>query len=138
MPEQTPIQPLRKRCTIYIDRFNWYYSVLRHYPEWKWLNVQGFFEELRPDEDVVRVKFFTAIVDPDKRVSEKRDRLGRYLKALRALVKVEIVLGKYQLREVVCGADCRKSYLAPEEKKMDVNIAVHLLNDAVRQLTIQW
>jgi uncharacterized LabA/DUF88 family protein len=36
---------------------------------------------------------------------------------------------------VTCRADCRKSYYVPEEKKTDVNIAVHLLNDSVKQLT---
>jgi 6-hydroxy-3-succinoylpyridine 3-monooxygenase len=125
----------RKRCTVYVDGFNWYYGVFRHFPEWKWLNVQGFFEELRLDEDVLKVKFFTAIVEPDKAVSETRDRLQRYLKALGTLSKVQVILGKYQLRSVSCRADCRKEYRVPEEKKTDVNIAVHMLNDAITKAT---
>lgn len=137
MPETTPILA-RKRCTIYVDGFNWYFGVFQHRPAWKWLNVQSFFEALRVDEEVVAVKFFTALVEPQKHVSPRRDRHRRYLKALATLPKVSIILGKYQERTVTCGArECprRLEYSVPEEKKTDVNIAVNLLEDAIRGLT---
>jgi uncharacterized LabA/DUF88 family protein len=60
------------------------------------------------------------------------------LKALGTLPKVKIILGKYQERTVTCQArECmrRLEYQVPEEKKTDVNIAVNLLEDAVRGLT---
>jgi uncharacterized LabA/DUF88 family protein len=120
---------IRRRCVVYVDGFNLYYGILRQHPEWKWLNLQGFFESLRPDEDLVRVKLFTAIVEADKRESERRDRMQRYLRALKAFLKVEIILGRYQPRLVMCRADCRKEYYVPEEKKTDVNIAVNMLSD---------
>jgi len=119
---------------VYVDAFNWYHGVFIHRPEWKWLNIQSFFENLRLDDDVVGVKFFTAIVDPKLKVSTRRDRLKRYLKALGTLEKVEVVLGKYQEREVTCRAyECIRGlkYRVPEEKKTDVNIAVHLIDDAL-------
>jgi len=132
-----PLQP-KKRCTIYVDAFNWYFGIFQHNPAWKWLNAQSFFEALRLDEEVVAVKFFTALVDPLKHVSTRRDRQKRYLKALGTLPKVKIILGKYQERTVTCQArECmrRLEYQVPEEKKTDVNIAVNLLEDAVRGLT---
>ena len=132
-------QPLpKKRCTIYVDGFNLYFGVFQHRPAWKWFNPQSFFEALRLDEDVIAVKFFTALVDPQKHVSSRRDRQKRYFKALASLPKVKIIPGKYQERTVTCQArDClrRLEYPVPEEKKTDVNIAVNLLEDALRGLT---
>jgi len=130
--------PPKKRCTIYVDGFNWYFGIFQHRPAWKWLNVQSFFEALRLDEDVVAVKFFTALIEPQKHVSPRRDRHKRYLKALGTLPKVKVILGKYQERTVTCQArECmrRLEYQVPEEKKTDVNIAVNLLGDAFQGLT---
>jgi len=133
-----PADSARRRCTIYIDAFNWYYGIFVHHPEWKWLNIQSFFESLRPDEDVVRVCFFTAIVDPSLHTSLKRDRQKRYLTALKSLPKVDVVFGKYQERTVTCRASScprRLEYRVGEEKKTDVNIAVRLIDDAIKQRT---
>ncbi len=137
MADPAPTPP-QKRCTIYVDSFNWYFGVFQHRPAWKWLNVQSFFEALRPDEEVVVIKMFTALVEPQKHVSPRRDRHKRYLKALGTLPKVRIILGKYQERTVTCRArECprRLEYSVPEEKKTDVNIAVNLLEDALQGLT---
>lgn len=126
--------PSKKRCIIYVDSFNWYFGIFQHRPAWKWLNVQSFFESLRLDNNVVAVKVFTAIVDPKKHISPKRDRQNRYLKALASLPKVKIIRGSYQEREVTCGAvECprRLKYRVPEEKKTDINIAVNLIDDAL-------
>lgn len=136
-PEPAP-QPPKKRCIIYVDGFNWYFGVFQHRPAWKWLNPQSFFEAMRLDENVIAVKLFTALVDPQKHVSDRRDRQKRYLKALGSLPKVQIILGKYQERTVTCRAQAcprRLEYPVPEEKKTDVNMAVHLLEDAFRDQT---
>jgi 6-hydroxy-3-succinoylpyridine 3-monooxygenase len=138
MRESNPQPQFKKRCTIYVDSFNWYFGIFQHRPAWKWLNVQSFFEALRLDEEVVAVKFFTALVDPLKHLSTRRDRQKRYLKTLGTLPKVKIIVGKYQERTVTCQArDCmrRLEYQVAEEKKTDVNIAVNLLEDSVRGLT---
>ena len=55
-----------------------------------------------------------------------------YLNAIKTLSKVSIILGKYQDREVRCLGRCGEVYHVPEEKKTDVNIAVRLIDDAVR------
>jgi len=136
MPE-TALPLPKKRCMVYVDSFNLYFGVFQHNPAWKWFNVQSFFEALRLDENVVAVKFFTALVEPQKHVSPRRDRQKRYLKALGSLSKVKIILGKYQERNVTCQArEClrRLEYQVPEEKKTDVNIAVNLLEEAFREL----
>jgi hypothetical protein len=124
--------PSKTRSIIYIDGFNWYFAIFRHFPEWKWLNIQSFFEEIRPDDEVVTVKYFTALVEPKLLVSEKRSRQNLYLNALRKLPKVRVILGVYQDRSVRCLAACHQEYEVPEEKKTDVNIAVHMIDDVIK------
>jgi 6-hydroxy-3-succinoylpyridine 3-monooxygenase len=95
------------------------------------LNIQTFFEEVRIDDEVVGIKYFTALVEPKVLDSHKRSRQNLYLNALRTLPKVRVILGAYQDREVTCLATCRQRYDVPEEKKTDVNIAVHMIDDAI-------
>jgi len=100
-------------------------------PSWKWLNLQSFFEDLRPDDQVDKVYYFTALVEPEKAHSPKRERQKIYFDALRTLPKLELIFGKYRLRNVKCGATCRQRYQTPEEKKTDVNIAIRIIDDAI-------
>jgi ribosomal protein L32 len=127
-PEEAPA---RKKAMVYVDGFNLYFGVLRAFPELKWLDLQSFMDFLRPDEEVVGVRYFTALVDPHKYISPTRDRQKRYHKALRSCARIEVIEGKYQLREVNCRASCRESYDVPEEKKTDVGIAVQMISDAI-------
>jgi hypothetical protein len=127
----SPAPPPKLKALVYIDGFNLYYGVLKENPAWRWLNIQVLFDELRLNDDIIGIRYFTAIVDEGKQASTTRDRQKRYLKALGSLERVEIILGKYQSREVTCRATCKKEYLVPEEKKTDVNIAVRMISDAV-------
>jgi 6-hydroxy-3-succinoylpyridine 3-monooxygenase len=131
MGSVAPSPAARNRCIIYIDGFNFYYGLFKKRPEWRWLNLQSFFEQLRLNEDVVKIRYFTAIVDEREHVSRKRDRQKRFLKALSSLPKVEVILGFFQSRERTCQATCKRVYREPEEKKTDVNIAVALIDDAM-------
>jgi uncharacterized LabA/DUF88 family protein len=123
---------IRPKAIIYIDGYNWYHAIFKHYPEWKWLNIQAFFEALRPDENIQSIKLFTAIVDENVPGSDAKERHEKYISALRTLSKVTVILGKFQGREVTCRAECKKKYIVPEEKKTDVNIAVEIMSDAFK------
>jgi hypothetical protein len=123
------MQIQKPKAIIYIDGYNWYHAIFKHHPEWKWLNIQTYFEALRPDEDVVSVKLFSAMIDPDNPGSDARARQERYFNALRTLPKVEVILGMFQPREVTCKANgCKYSYY--EEKRTDTNITVAIMADA--------
>lgn len=123
------MKPEKPRAIIYIDGYNWYHAIFKHHPEWKWLNIQSFFEALRPDEDLVAVKLFSAMIDPDNLGSVARMRQQKYFDALRTLPKVSVILGMFQPREVTCKANgCKYSYY--EEKKTDTNITTAMLTDA--------
>ncbi len=119
----------KPKAIIYIDGYNWYHAIFKHYPEWKWVNVQSLFEAIRPDDDVIAVKMFSAMIDPHDLGSDARQRQKRFFDALRTLAKVKVILGTFQERQVTCRANgCR--YAFPEEKKTDVNIAVEMMADA--------
>jgi 6-hydroxy-3-succinoylpyridine 3-monooxygenase len=121
---------VRPRCSVYVDGFNFYFGLFQKRPEWKWLDMQRFFRTLRPLEDV-SIKYFTAIVDEDISFSETRFRQEKYLKALGTLTSVQVIKGKYQRKLVRCEAGCCEEYSVPREKKTDVNIAVHMIDDCI-------
>lgn len=128
---EMPAPPPRPRAMVYVDGFNLYFGVLKERPATKWLDLQSFMDFLRINEDVMGVRYFTALVDPHKHTSPTRDRQKRYHQALGSCKRVEVILGKYQLRRVNCRARCREAYQVPEEKKTDVGIAVRMISDVI-------
>jgi len=117
------------RTIVYIDGFNLYYGAVRGSAH-KWLNLQRFFQLLRPHDNIVRVHYFTAMVDGPTRPNQEV-----YLRALGTLPLVNIVLGKFKKKQVRCSNSActfagNRFFDVPEEKRTDVNIAVFLLDDA--------
>jgi uncharacterized LabA/DUF88 family protein len=85
---------------------------------------------LRPDDDIQRIKYFTALIDGSHRQHQEA-----YLQALETLPKVEIVLGKYKYKSVRCTLSActfsgPRDFQVPEEKRSDVNIAISMIDDA--------
>lgn len=119
------------KTIVYIDGYNWYHSIFRHRPDWKWLNIQSFFEKLLSRDEVISVKMFSAMIDPDNTASDARERQNRYFSALRTLPKVKIILGAFQPRQVTCRASCKTDYWIQDEKKTDVNMAVEVISDSL-------
>ncbi len=117
------------RSIIYVDGFNLYYGAVRGGPH-KWLDLQKYFQMLRPHDQIQKIKYFTALIDGSHRQNQEA-----YLQALETLPKVEIILGKYKYKSVKCTvsactfADSRE-FQVPEEKRSDVNIAIQMVNDA--------
>lgn len=112
-----------------LDGFNFYYGAVRGTSD-KWLNIQRLCERLRQDDDIQTIKYFTAIVNGPTQANQLV-----YLRALETCPKVHIVLGKFKNKNLTCRvASCTYSgprrYVAAEEKRTDVSIAVHLVDDA--------
>lgn len=133
-PQPTPPPPPpKKRSIIYIDGFNFYYGMLTGRPDLKWINYQRLAELLRPDDDIVQVRLFTAMVDKKKAVSGKRDRQQRLWAALKAQPKMTLTEGKFAERERTCLVPTchnpQRRFTALEEKQTDVNIALQLVRD---------
>lgn len=119
---------MKKKAIFYIDGYNWYHAVFKHYPEWKWLNIETFFTALRPDDEVVCVKMFSALIERDQ---DAKERQQRYFSALSTLPKTRLILGVFQPRDVTCRATCGQKYTIQDEKKTDVNLAVEIIDDAI-------
>jgi hypothetical protein len=67
------------RTIVYIDGFNLYYGAVRG-SAFKWLNLQRFFQLLRPHDNIVKVHYFTALVEGPTRPNQEV-----YLRALGTL-----------------------------------------------------
>ena len=127
----------KKRTVVYIDGFNFYYGVKSlKLKEWRWLNVQSFFTNLLGIEhDVVKIKLFTAKVKPTDQDFAVRNRQSIYFQALLASCPLlEIYYGHF-LRNPVSMMSVKPppknvEVWKTEEKGTDVNLALHMLNDA--------
>jgi len=121
LPPTPSPPPPKKRSIIYIDGFNFYYGMLTGRPDLKWINYQRLAELLRPDDDIVHVRLFTAMVDKKNTVSGKRDRQQRLWAALKAQPKMMLTEGKFAERERTClvptGHNPQRRFTALEEKQ---------------------
>jgi len=120
---------VRPRTIIYVDGFNFYDGAVRG-TAYKWLDLQKCFLMLRPGDDIRRIWYYTALVDGSKGLRQQV-----YLRALATSPLVQVMLGKFKLKQVRCGvAGCdypgSRVFDVPEEKRTDVNIALQLLDDA--------
>ncbi len=117
---------MAKRSIIYIDGFNLFYGALRGSPD-RWLNLEKLFRLIRQDDDVQKIRYFTARTGT-------RDQ-ETYLKALETLLLVTIEYGLFKTKKIKCrvrscGFGGLREFQAPEEKGTDVNIALRMLDDA--------
>jgi 6-hydroxy-3-succinoylpyridine 3-monooxygenase len=122
-----------KRTMIYVDGLNLYYGALKGTP-YRWLNLQKYFELVRPDDDIQLIHYFTAVVDPPHGIDQQT-----YLDALSTLPKLNIVVGAFIRKKVKCRVHActlaqGRTFLRPEEKRTDVNIALQMLDDAYQGL----
>ena len=125
------------RTFIYVDGFNLYYRSLRRSP-YKWLDLACLFREiLQPHHDILKIKYFTALVSSRSSNRLKPQRQTAYLRALRAhCSEVEVFLGHFlthPIRAPLANPPNGPKFvevMKTEEKGSDVNLAVHLLNDA--------
>jgi len=120
----------RSRVNVYVDGFNLYYGALMG-TKLKWLDLQKYFEKLRPADSIETVYFFTARVHGNA----KSDRQASYLRALSTLPKVRVIEGRYKTKRANCKVkDCcyvgERRFTTWEEKRTDVNIAIQLIDDA--------
>lgn len=119
---------------VYIDGFNFYYRVVKGTP-YKWLDFSALCRHLLPGHDIKKIKYFTAHVSARPGDPDIPTRQQIYLRALRTIPRLEIILGQFiQNRVQAPVADSNplrfETVIRTEEKGSDVNIACHLLHDA--------
>jgi uncharacterized LabA/DUF88 family protein len=111
----------KQRTALYVDGFNLYYGCLKDTP-YKWFDfVCAARQVLDASNEITLVKYFTARVKPTADNPDVHKRQQIYLKALEATFpQLEIIEGRFL---VLPGKK-------PSEKGSDVNLAIHLVNDA--------
>ena len=124
------------RTYIYVDGFNLYYGAVKDTP-YKWLNLKVLFRYLlKPQHDIRTIKYFTALVsgkiDPDQPLRQKA-----FLRAMQKYIpELSIYYGHFLSHKVSAplaqptGGNRFVDIIKTEEKGSDVNLAVHVLNDA--------
>jgi len=121
------------KANVYVDGFNLYYGAVKGTP-YRWLNIARLCELLLPNDHIHTIKYFTALVNPRPHDIDQRARQQSYLRALRTLPNISIVLGGFLTHEVMMHlappATGFAKVIKTEEKGSDVNIATHLLVDA--------
>jgi uncharacterized LabA/DUF88 family protein len=120
---------------VYVDGFNLYYGAIKGTP-YKWLNVSRMVQLLLPKNQVLKIKYFTALVHSRPKDPDQPLRQQIFLRALRTIPDLEIILGHFLSHEVSMPlANCppgKQKYIKvikTEEKGSDVNIATHMLHD---------
>jgi len=134
------------RTIVYVDGYNLFYGRLRG-TQYKWLDIVGLFSEIvriqDPSSSLVQLKYFTSPAKAKfaSHGQESTASQERYHRALKQTYgdQVEIISGfhtvepgtapKYQ--EPVVRLDTIDIWKF-EEKQTDVNIALHMYRDAVK------
>jgi len=114
----------------YVDGYNLYYGLRAKYRHrYLWLDVEQLVRGLRPKDDILAIRYFTALAISNPSISAHQQ---NYLAALKAHSgsMLEIIYGRYQAITQTCHS-CGTSWQLYEEKETDVNIAVSLVADAV-------
>ena len=129
-----------KKTIIYIDGFNLYYRI--KYTPYRWLNLQKlsqYYLDLKQNQ-IIKIKYFTAKVKRKSVDSSNIVRQNIYLRALQTIPDLEIIFGQFkerQVRGILCDPEDREQLKKDsvrvnkwEEKESDVNIASHIISDA--------
>ena len=129
-----------KKTFIYVDGFNLYYRATRRH-DIKWVNLYELCRlKLHKDNEIRKIKYFAALTrrsrGPDKSTHIRQQ---VFLRALRTLPNLEIIMGTFHQQEdyrILADSPSEKpekvKVVLPEEKGSDVNLAVHMVDDAHR------
>lgn len=122
------------KTIVYVDGFNLYYAVKG--TPCKWLNIFALCRLLLPRNQIVKIKYFTALVSARPTDPDQPNRQLLYLRALQTIPELEIIYGHFLAHEVtmrlahpVPGGPKNAQVIKTEKKGSDVNIAAHMVND---------
>lgn len=119
-----------EKVISYIDGYNLYHGLKSQGWKWAyWLNLHLMIENLLSEnQKLVTTKYFTTRVSVPE---DKRLRQQKFLEALETIPEIKFFYGKYIPDKVVC-RQCGHTYTTYHEKMTDVNIAVEMLTDAMK------
>lgn len=121
------------KTIVYVDGFNLYYGAVKGTP-YRWLDIAAMCHLLLPHDDILQIKYFTALVHPRSYDPDQRTRQQVFLRALRTIPNLSIFYGSFLSHDVMMPlappATGYAKVIKTEEKGSDVNLATHLLVDA--------
>ena len=125
------------RTIVYVDEFNLYYRALKTSLSGGWIFRYCLGRCYGENHDIELVRYFTARVKHTSKNPSQAQRQDIYLKALQKYrSNVEIHFGSFlthRIRRPLANSKEKQKMvwvLDTKEKSSDVNLAVHLLNDA--------
>ena len=123
------------RTYVYVDGFNLYYGAVKDTP-YKWLNISTLCQLLLPKNEIIKIKYFTALVSARPSDPDQPNRQQLFLRALQTIPELEIIYGHFLAHSImmplahpVAGGPKHVRVIKTEEKGSDVNIAAHMVND---------
>jgi len=123
---------------VYIDGFNLYYGSVRSTP-YKWLDLMALSRRVLENRNAIaKIKYFTARIKATTADPDGPTRQDAYLRALRAHIpEFQAYEGHFLSHPVTARLESPPPTGTPyvrviktDEKGSDVNLAVHLVNDA--------
>ena len=128
------------RTAIYIDGFNLYYGALKN-THFKWLNPKQLCASiLKPHHNIVSVVYCTAKARPRATDPAVPIRQANYIRGIKTYIpELTVIYGhflenKVHYRPVNPKLGNLVEVFRTEEKGSDVNLAVHLVNDAHKNM----
>lgn len=127
------------KAYVYVDGLNLYYGAVKD-TSYKWLNIAELCRLLLPNDQILQIKYYTAIVNarPDDPGAPTRQQF--YLRALRTIPNLSIYFGHFltQKRWLPLVSPRKKGpkkvqVYKTEEKGSDVNLATHLVRDGFKR-----
>jgi len=123
------------RTAVYVDGFNLYYGCVKG-TGFKWLDLKSLFTNvLGSQNQIVRINYFTAKVKATAGNPSAPQKQQAYIRALEAYIpEVSVHYGHF-LQHNIRMANANPppntvEVIKTVEKGSDVNLSVHLLNDA--------
>lgn len=117
------------RTAVLVDGYNLYHGMKKQRGrKYLWLDHVSLASRLRPRDEIVDVRYFTApVLDDEDAIARRRT----YLSALSShnVGVLSVVEGRYQRKRMRCRS-CGVDWTSYEEKETDVNIAVALMEIA--------
>src|SRR6266446_9796340 len=87
------------KTNVYIDGFNLYYGCVRKTTH-HWLDLSALCTTLLPQNQINRIRYFTAFVTPRPSDPQQRVRQEIYLRALRTIPNLTIHTGHFLASKV--------------------------------------
>lgn len=119
-----------EKVIFFKDGFNLYHSIADkgRFNRYRWIDLSLLAKNfITKEEHIEEIYYFTALTpwSPDK-----TNRHKIFIKA-QELKGVKIVYGEFRKKDITCRL-CKKTYKTYEEKRTDVNIAIHLFKLAIQ------